>query len=376
MPSSCSLIPRRSASCPSWQSERRAAFAVIVAVAAVLGCGKERLKIAQEDPNEPNDYNRTKFLQAAAAASRAKTPAAFRALAVRARELDSTFSESVKVEVERVLVFMALPPMLAVFDRPPLQQQEALALTVWPTALGVEPNPGESPAAFVERICGDKLALKCKYAVAEYRPVLLNALAWRNLKDRAREAYTVCDVCANDPEYRNAVDSYSEHDRIMTGRAGNIEDRAHPSSWPIAGKAARPWSEVPVLAVDLDGEASFRGLRTSAGKWRDAIARSTPPSEPLGVYLRPKDRIRTLRAVLADAAAVGYREIALQVRERTYPFRLREYRLVTNSKATRNKPTNAERTFRKVMVRDIDTIQVLVQSLDANASSDGTPLAI
>ncbi len=333
------------------------------------GCGKERVKVAEENPDQPNDYRRADLVAAARAGEAGKTPKAFRTFALRAKELWPEFSESVRMEAERALAFMALGPMKSAIDKTPLEQQEVLALTVWPTALKVEPNKGETAAKFVERICADALALECKYAVAEYRPVLLAALAWENMKKRARDAYTVCDVCSQDPKYKRNLGEYDKYDRIMSGRAGNVEDDAHPRSWPFAGKSARVWSKVPVLAIELDGDATFRGQTTRAGKWRDAIARSDTPTEPLGVYLRPKDRVRTLRAVLADAAAVGYPEVALQVRERKYPFDLREYRLVTKIK-------KRQKNVKKLMVRDIDTIQVLVQSLDANTEPNGPALGI
>jgi len=340
-------------------------------MATAIGCGKERLKVAEEDPQKPNDYNRTEFLRAVSAAQTGKSAVsakAFRTLAARIRDLWPGFSESVQIEAERALVFMAIQPMEAAMEKSPIELRETLALTVWPTALLVEPEPGETAAKYVERICADKLALKCKYSVAEYRPVLLASMAWRNLKERARDAYAICDVCVNEPKYKEALASFDKHDRIMSGRAGNVEDIAHPRAWPFAGQSARPWTKVPVLSIKLDGTAMFGTQKAIPGKWRDVIARSDTPTTPLGVYLRPKDRVRTLRAVLADAAAVGYKEVSLQVRSRKYPYDLLQYRVVTKV-APRQK-------IKKLMVRDIDTIQVLVQSLDANAQPGGAALAI
>ena len=329
-------------------------IALLVALGAA--CQKDRLEVRAEDKDKPADFKRSEMLQAATAAGDQPSPKAFRRFAERVTELSPRFSESVKAEVERALVFMAVDPMQSVVDESPLKQRDALATTVWPTAFGIEPKPGETPAAYVERICRDELALDCKYAVPEYQPLLLASLAWRKLKERARTSYKHCDQCQN-PRYARVLDRYDRYDRLMSGRAGNAEGEARPRSWPFAGNNAQPWSGAPLLAVALDGKTTFRGKPTKPDKVRTVIARSEQGGEPLGVYLHPKDRVRTLRSVMADAAAAGYAEIALQARVPKYPFALREYRLVTKPKG---------KHIKKLMVRDIDTIQVLVQSLNAN----------
>lgn len=363
---SCLSIRRLCASCPSLRFSAVACIALLGAT--VAACQKDRVKVRGEDKNKPADYKRTELIKAAAEAGDHPSPKAFRRFAARVAELAPGFSESVRAEAERALVFMAADPMAALVDKSPIEQRDALATTVWPTAFGVEPKSGETPAAYVERICRDDLALDCKYAVPEYQPVLLSSLAWRKLKERARDSYKTCDQCGNDARFERVLQRYDKYDRIMSGRAGNAADRAHPRAWPFAGKNGRRWSGAPVLAIKLSGKATFRGKSTKPGKWRDAIARSAAATEPLGVYLHPKDRVSTLRGVMADAASAGYSEIALQARVPEYPFELREYRLVT-------KPGKGSK-IKKLMVRDIDTIQVLVQTLNANTDPDGPKLTI
>ena len=66
-------------------------------------------------------------------------------------------------------------------------------------------------------------------------------------------------------------------------------------------------------------------------------------------------------AVVAAAARAGYRTVALQVRGKTYPYALGEYRIAA-ARGGRGE---------SVDIRDVDTVQILVRALDAAAGRAG-----
>jgi hypothetical protein len=148
------------------------------------------------------------------------------------------------------------------------------------------------------------------------------------------------------------LEDYERHDTELQAKVRTLGDRATPSFWPRAGTASAPWSGAPVLelggdTVTLDGEPM------ADDEWRRLLAERRAGRTALAVHLRPRQETRVLRAALADAAKAGWTTVALQVRAGAYPFELREYTLATRGRGP------------AVEVRDVDSIQVLVQALDA-----------
>lgn len=329
-------------------------LAVGLAAAGLLGCSGKSLETVDQD--EPaSDYGQGDLMAAVAEAAKAPTsPQAFRALAVRVEELRPRFNDRVAEIAELQLAFQALGPLTAQLAEPPEAQLAALATTVWPTALRVEPEKGETPRQYLERVCSGPLAGECKYVVPEAWPVVMSAKVWRRLKTRARDAYADCFRCQDDPTYAAALETYDRHDTEWQSRARTYGDRAAPSFWPRAGGHAAPWSGAPLLELGTD-TVSLAGEDMGDDEWRRMLRERRGDATVLGVHLRPRQEVRTLRAALADAAAAGWHEVALQVRDGSYPWELREYRLATRRKGA------------PLQVRDVDSIQVLVQALDVAA---------
>jgi hypothetical protein len=349
---------------PSRAAARAGRILVLAAAAIAAGACKQReIDVVVVDDDLTGGYGRH-ALRAAVEKFRAtpRSPEAYRALAVEIERLRPSFNQDVADEAERSLVFLALGPMAAQLERPVEEQMLALALTVWPSALHVEPKPGESAGQYLERACAGPLAADCKYVVPEYWPLILSHRVWRRFKDRARDAYSSCRRCAQEPSYASLLEQYDQHESALARRASDEKGRADRKAWPEGGPNAREWSGAPVL--DLLTDPPQLSGEPIEGDWRARVGSSRrggpgAGQDVLGLHLRPSAEVRHLRDVLRVAAAAGYREIALQARRRAYPYALVEYRLATRGAG------------RAVPARDVDTIQFLVRTLDASAARTG-----
>lgn len=329
---------------------------VLLLALLVVGCEEERLPV-RTSSDTGQLHGRKELLAAVERFARSdRSPVEFRSLALAIEALRSRFDEDVAAEAERNLVLLALDPLEALHDRPPDAQLSALATTVWPTALEVQPRDGEDPLAYTERICAGALARQCKHVVPEYRALVLSALVWTRLEDRAREAHRECKNCTGVSGMDDAVDRYDRHARELETRVASAEERAEPDAWPHAGEHAAPWSGPPVVVVDEQGRALLDGAWIAPGTWTERLAAVRKRAEVLGAYLQPTARVEDLRALAREARAAGFGHLALQVRSPEYPYGLAEYRIATRQ-------AGGER----VRVRDVDTIQVLVQALDVMA---------
>jgi hypothetical protein len=338
----------------------RLAAAVAVGLVAVA-CDSDRVLVRASDGA---DFGRKAVMEAVSEfADGARTVADYRAMAARLEALEPDFDDFVAELAERKLVFLALGPLERHVDETPEAQYEALALTVWPTALGIPPEDGETPEGYAARLCAGPLALDCRHIVPEYRPAALNAMAWRRLKNRARKIASQCRPCADEPEYQEALERYDRHESIASIASQRVKVAADPRRWPAADRHAQPWSAPPLLRVTPLGEAELDGIPLSPGAWREGLRYHRDGAEVLGVYLEPTQKVRVLRAVVQDAAAAGFREIALQVREQTDPYPLREYRIATRTRGR----------GQRVRIRDIDTIQSLVRTLDLALATSTSP---
>jgi len=250
--------------------------------------------------------------------------------------------------------------MAAQLDRPLDEQMAALALTVWPTALHVAPRPGEAARAYLERACAGPLAAECKYVVPEYWPLVLTGRVWRRMKNRARDAYSDCRPCKQDPSYAALLEEYdlreSRMNRLVTAEKGRVGRDA----WPEAGANGAAPLGAPILDLVPD-PPHFMGEPVE-GNWRERVRasrRGNGRDKVLAVHLKPRSEVRVLRDVLRSALAAGYKTVALQARQREYPYLLREYHLALRGGG------------RAVDVRDVDTIQYLVRTLDHAADRAG-----
>lgn len=338
--------------------------AAAAAVAAVLlcGCADNGIALVAASPDD-DDHGRAALLAAVEAhAAKPPTPANYRAFVLELRALRPRFNAEVAQHADLYETFFALPVLQAVADRPRDEQLDALALTVLPSAFGVDPAPGEDARAYLLRVCGREQPLECKQYVPEGWPVVLLARARRDLKHRASEALHACTICGDVAVYERMLAEFADAVAAEDAYAAEHADDYLPGCWALAGDRAQPVTEdAPLLAIDTDGHATLDadplsggdGEPLSGGSWVRALAAARRGRSLLAVHLRPGDRVRTLRAIERDAARAGYAAIALRVRRAGYPYPLREYRI--------DLPAGT----RRVDVREVDTIQILARAVDA-----------
>ncbi|HKE20408.1 MAG TPA: hypothetical protein VKB80_36285 [Kofleriaceae bacterium] len=337
------------------------ALALAATGAASTACQRRQIDVVKTNGDRTGDYGR-QALRAAVQKFRGapRSPEAYRAMAVEIERIRPAFNQDVADEAERGLSFLALGPMAAQLDRPFEEQMAALALTVWPTAIRLEPQASEAARAYLERACSSTMSAECKYVVPEYWPLVLSARVWKRMKDRARDAYSECRQCKQDPTFAALLEEYEQDATRVIHLAKAEEGRVERSAWPEAGTSASDWSGAPVLDLVADPPL-FMGEPVE-GSWRArlrASRRGNGHDKVLAVHLRPRSEVRHLRDAVRSAAAAGYQAVALQVRGHAYPYPLREYRIATRGGG------------RAIDVRDVDTIQYLVRTLDAAAARGG-----
>jgi hypothetical protein len=329
---------------------------IAVAVLLIAGaCTGRDIDMVEVEPDD-NDHGHAALLAAVEAhTKRPVTPEAFREFALEIRGIAPRFNEEISEFAELYLAFAALPVMQSLVDLPRDEQLDRLALTVFPTAFGLEPEPGETAYDYLLRLCGEAQPLECKEYAPQGWPVVLVAKARRKLKHRAQEALSGCNICGNEDTYTGILEEFGETVAKEDAYAALHEDDYLPEKWPLAGPAAEPWSDAHVFAL-AGGDATLDAEPLPTGRWVKPLAAARDGDTVLGVHLRPTAKVRELRVIAGDASKAGYRELALQVREKSYPFERKQYRLQLTGRATR------------VDVRDIDTIQILARALDPMAA--------
>jgi hypothetical protein len=338
---------------------RPAAF--LLCLGALLGSACERERIEVKAMAGSHSYAREDLLAAVDRfAHSPRTPSDYRALAMEIERMTPQFNAVVASEAERNLVFLALEPLDMFFGAPPDDQLAALALTVWPTALGHAPAPNEDAWSYTRRLCSEPLAKECKQVVPEHRATILSQLVWNRFKERARVALNTCEECGDEPRYAETVARFEERDSELTARAGEIARSAHPRHWPIAGEHAAEWSKPPVVTLRADGTAKLADKALSPGSWSEALAAARGDGDTLGVWVGPTTDLSRLRSLGQAARKAGFRQLALQTRTPQHPYELREYRVALARRST-------------LPLRDGDSVQLLVNALDA-ALAAGQPL--
>ena len=332
----------------------RAALTAAAALAWASACGDDgRIKVLERGEADPALALAAAMGESARAGASAQ---AYRELVLAIEELRPLHDPDLERRAERKLVFSALSPLAARAEASLPDQVEALALTVWPTALDIEPRDGEGANDYLERLCGDALARHCKYVVPSYRPLVVSELVWRRFRHRAQNALAACRECEDDPSYARALESFDEHQSAISSRRADVGARIHPRRWPRAAGRASSWPEAaPFLVIFANGRSQFRDQSIDYGGWRQAISEGRDGAEVLGVHLRPTADVALLRDIVGEAARAGYRDVALAAIAPEYPFERRAYLVAARD------PHGSVR----VRVRDVDTIQVLVQAIRA-----------
>lgn len=336
-----------------------ACLALCVVAVLASACKRERIEV--KAMAGAHSYAREDLVAAVDRfAHSPRTPSDYRALAVEIERMTPQFNAVVAAEAERNLVFLALEPLDAFHGATPDAQLVALALTVWPTALGHAPAPNEDAWSYTRRLCNEPLAKECKQVVPEHRATILSQLVWSRLKERARVALNTCDECADEPRYAEALVRFEARESELTARAGEIARRAHPRNWPIAGEHAAEWSKPPLVTLRADGTAQLDGRDLSPGAWTEALAAMRGDGDTLGVWVGPTSDLSRLRSLGQAARTAGFRQLALQTRPAQHPYELREYRVALAKRST-------------LPLRDGDSVQLLVNALDA-AVAAGQPM--
>lgn len=338
---------------------RPARFLLCLVALLASGCERERIEVkamADEHSFAREDLVATvdRF------AHSPRTPSDYRALAVEIERMTPQFNALVAAEAERNLVFLALEPLDTYYGAPPDAQLAALALTVWPTALGHAPAPNEDAWSYTRRLCSEQLARECKQVVPEHRAAILSQLVWNRFKERARLALNGCEECVDEPRYAEAVARFEERDSELTARAGEIARLAHPKHWPIAGEHAAEWSKPLLVTLRSDGTAELAERDLSPGSWSEALAAARGDGDTLGVWIGPTTDLGRLRSLGQAARTAGYRQLAIQARPAKHPYEMHEYRVALARRST-------------LPLRDSDSVQLLVNALDA-AIAAGQPL--
>jgi len=342
----------------------------IIALAVLVGCGDDPIQIHHGDGEA--DYNRAELMVAVDGFVKAgRTVEAYGALATEVKRLRPGMDATVAEIAELQLVVLAAGPVEAMSGRPPNEQVDKLALTVWAVALApaihvlapdgwrdprealVAAREGETPAAYVERLCGGTLAFDCQHVVPEWHGPVVGAEAISHLTARARTAVANCEECA-DPAWRGAVAKWEALDRTSLVERRIAETAGSPTRWPVAGPGSEPWPSIPapLLELEVDGDWTVGGDPIEPAR-RPAVLGElrAQGGDVLGVHALPGARVDALDAVLAVAAGAGFHDVAVEARGETFPWPRRAYLLRAARAQKRRAPA--------------DTVQVFLRGRDA-----------
>ncbi len=323
-----------------------------------MACDANRTPMVAETDEESADFGRTALIEAIVKLSEAPTsPEAFQSFALRVDELMPLFNRDVKREAELRVCVLAIGPLQHQLDEPQSDQMQAFALTVWPSVLQIATRESESVSDYIRRLCDNELEIECNNIVPEYWPHIINARVWRTLKSRINVAYARCHWCEQDPDFAGVLETSRKSHQKVELMAKDAQSVGRPSRWPVAGKHASAKSSVRSLAFRKHGWVTVQKEEPQGGDWRSALSSSYKEGDALGVQIAPGQTVETLLGVLADVGRAGYQKVLLAARKRSFPYESMEYELRPGADG-----------FASLGVRKQDTIQVLVQALDYQAS--------
>ena len=336
----------------------------------LVACGDERIEVRQGDST---DYNHGALLTAVdrfVAAGR--TPQAYAELSQTVLSLRPGMDRTVAKEAELKLMVLALAPVQSVQAKPMSEQAEALAMTVWPTllapeieadelvvkrdpkALALMPRPREDARGYLIRLCGGALASDCKQLVPESQGAKVASVATRRATERVRNAVSDCVMCGADPGWHQAVRAWEALDRMTNSAVSDIEQRADPDNWPVAGSAAEIDPRLPEAEINETGEIVIGGQRYGADQRVSALRDLRGDSAAIALHVRPDASLAQIRALLGDVRKAGAGRAAVVARVGTYPWERRIYWI-------------ADGTGNRTGLRPTDSLQLLLHATDAVA---------
>ncbi|MGN6107319.1 MAG: hypothetical protein ACTHU0_19580, partial [Kofleriaceae bacterium] len=232
-------------------------------------------------------------------------------------------------------------------------EADAILVKRDPRAAELMPKPGEQPRELLQRLCGGPLAGDCKQVVPEYQGHVIAAIATRRATERARNAVSGCVMCSAEPGWHEAVRTWEALDRLANGSIHDIERKAAPSNWPIAGSASQEDPGLPEAEVAASGEIVIGGQRYGATARIDALRELRAPdgAAAIALHLRPELTLAQVRGLLVDARKSGARKVAVIARDRQYPWARRVYWLADGSGT-------------RTSLRPTDSLQLLLHTMD------------
>jgi hypothetical protein len=342
-----------------------------VPVLAILAaCGQEKVEVRQGDTS---DYNHGALLTAVDKfVASGRTPAAYAELSQSALALRAGMDRTVAKEAELKLLVLALAPVQSVHAKSISEQVDALALSVWPTLLAPEieaddllvrhdsrsaamaPRAREDARSYLIRLCGGPLAGRCKQVVPELQGPVVAAIATRRATERVRNAVSDCVMCGTDPGWNEAVHGWEALDRMASATVSDLERRADPDNWPVAGSAAELDPRLPEADISQTGEVVIGGQHYGADQRVSALRDLRGDSPAIALHLRPEMSLAQVRGVLVDAHKSGAGRVAVVARATRYPWDRKIYWI-------------ADGTGTRTGLRSTDSLQLLLHATDAIA---------
>ncbi len=353
---------------------RRLALVLSVPLAVLAACGEERIAVTTGDSV---DYNRRALHVAVDEfGAEGRSPEAFAELAKGVLALRPGMDRTVAAEAELKLVVLALGAVKSVQAKPMAEQVDILALTLWPTLLSppievdavlikrdekavvLQPLTGEDARAYLQRLCGGPLVAECKQIVPEFQGAVVATVATRRAMERVRNAVADCVMCSAEPGWHEAVRAWEQLDRTAHGWLHDVELRAHPDNWPIAGNAAENAADLPDMTaiwreaeINTIGEVVIGGQKYGVTTRIDALRELRGDSETITLHLRPETTLAQVKGLLGDARRSGATKVAVIARTPHYPWERRIYWLSEGG------PTRAG-------LRPTDSLQLLLHTID------------
>jgi hypothetical protein len=350
-------------------------LALYLSIAVLAACGQDRVQVTKGDPT--SDYNEHALQSAIDEfVANGRSPQAYADLAKTTLALRSGMDRTVADEAELKLIVLALQPIQSVQAKPMAEQVEILALTVWPTLLAppivadavmikrdpkatvLMPAGGEDPHQYLQRLCGGPLAGDCKQIVPEYQGEVVAALATHLAMERVRNAVASCVMCAAEPGWHEAVRTWETLDRIAAQAEHEVERKADPDNWPIAGSAAETgaamqdptalWREAEVNTV---GEVVIGGQHYTGEARIEALRDLRSDSDTIALHLRPELSLAQVKGLVADAKKSGAMKVAIVARAPQYPWERKVYWLSEGGKT-------------RLALRPTDSLQLLLHTID------------
>lgn len=342
----------------------------LLLLSVLAACGQDRIEVRQ---GESADYNHAALLAAVDTfVTAGRTPEAYADLSRTTLELRTGMDRTVAKEAELKLMVLALAPVQSVHAKPMPEQVEVLALTVWPTLLAprieaddllinhdpkgaaMMPKPGEDSRAYIIRLCGGPLASDCKQVVPEHQGAVIAAIATRRATERVRNAVSDCVMCGAEPGWHEAVRAWEALDRMANSSITEVERRADPGNWPVAGSAAESDPVLPEAEINQTGEVVIAGQSYGAAQRVPALRALRGDSEALALHLRPNMSLAQVRVLLSDVRKAGATKVAVVARGAHYPWDRKVYWI-------------ADGTGTQTGLRATDSLQLLLHAVDAVA---------